>query len=63
MLNAPAKLATQPSQQHLLVRLNGRLHPAEAGWDARTVGVEELALAYLRETPLTSTLAPVEVGR
>ena len=51
------------AQEHLLVRLDGTTRPEASGWDARTVGVEELALAYLRETPNPRNLAPVEVGR
>ncbi len=51
------------SQQHLLVRLHAPTDPVPDGWEARRVGVEELALAYLRESSVTSHLVPVEAGR
>jgi ABC-2 type transport system ATP-binding protein len=34
---------------HLLVRNGGAAEPAPSGWEAHTVGLEELVLAYLRE--------------
>jgi ABC-2 type transport system ATP-binding protein len=37
------------AQAHLLVRVNGTGDPVPAGWEAHPVGLEELALAYLRE--------------
>ena len=37
------------AQAHLLVRANGRADPVPPGWEAHPVGLEELALAYLRE--------------
>jgi len=37
------------SQAHLLVRGNGTFDPAPPGWEAHSVTLEELALAYLRE--------------
>jgi ABC-2 type transport system ATP-binding protein len=37
------------AQAHLLVRRNGDATPAPPGWEAHPVGLEELALAYLRE--------------
>ena len=36
------------AQAHLLVRATAR-RPGAAGWEAHPVGLEELALAYLRE--------------
>jgi ABC-2 type transport system ATP-binding protein len=37
------------SQVHLFVRGNGTSGPVPPGWEARSVTLEELALAYLRE--------------
>jgi ABC-2 type transport system ATP-binding protein len=37
------------AQAHLLVRMNGSADPLPQGWEAHPVGLEELALAYLRE--------------
>ncbi len=37
------------AQTHLLVRMNGSADPVPPGWEAHLVGLEELALAYLRE--------------
>jgi ABC-2 type transport system ATP-binding protein len=37
------------AQAHLLVRTNGTADPVPPGWEAHPVGLEELALAYLRE--------------
>jgi ABC-2 type transport system ATP-binding protein len=37
------------SQAHLLVRCNDRADPVPPGWEARTVTLEDLTLAYLRE--------------
>lgn len=37
------------SQVHLLVRLNGASDSLPPGWEAHSVGLEELTLAYLRE--------------
>jgi ABC-2 type transport system ATP-binding protein len=51
------------SQQHLLVRLDAHADPEPPGWQARTVGVEELALAYLRGSRTSITLAPLEATR
>ena len=51
------------AQQHLLVRLGPAADPEPAGWQARMVGVEELALAYLRETATAPVPATLEVGR
>jgi ABC-2 type transport system ATP-binding protein len=47
------------AQQHLLVRLGHGAQLESAGWQARTVGVEELALAYLRHTVTATELTPV----
>ncbi len=51
------------SQQHLLVRLDAHADPEPPGWEARRVGVEELALAYLRDSPTPVTLTPLEATR
>ena len=37
------------AQAQLLIRTNGDATPAPPGWEAHRVGLEELALAYLRE--------------
>jgi len=37
------------AQAHLLVRTSGAADPVPPGWEAYPVGLEELALAYLRE--------------
>jgi ABC-2 type transport system ATP-binding protein len=37
------------AQAHLLVRTSGPADPVPPGWEAHPVGLEELALAYLRE--------------
>jgi ABC-2 type transport system ATP-binding protein len=37
------------SQAHLLVRCNGTADPVPPGWEARSVPLEDLTLAYLRE--------------
>ena len=44
----------------LLVRSEVSPVPLPAGWEARSVGVEELALAYLRESP--DVARPLAVG-
>jgi ABC-2 type transport system ATP-binding protein len=51
------------SQQHLLVRLRTPNDPAPEGWEARRVGVEELALAYLRESSAPTRALAVEASR
>jgi hypothetical protein len=37
------------SQVRLLVRYDGTTNPVPPGWEARSVTLEELTLAYLRE--------------
>jgi ABC-2 type transport system ATP-binding protein len=37
------------TQAHLLVRTSGPAEPVPPGWEAHSVGLEELVLAYLRE--------------
>jgi ABC-2 type transport system ATP-binding protein len=54
---------TTGSQQHLLVRLSPAADPEPAGWLARSVGVEELALAYLREFHTSGALPVVAAAR
>jgi hypothetical protein len=51
------------SQQHQLVRLHAPTDLVPDRWEARTVGVEELALAYLRESSIPTNLTPVEATR
>ena len=57
------------AQAHLLVRA-GRDDPVPAGWEAHPVGLEELALAYLREPgaaalpgPARGRALPLETGQ
>jgi ABC-2 type transport system ATP-binding protein len=57
------------AQAHLLVRTNGTAGPVPPGWEAHPVGMEELALAYLREPgaaalpgPARGQSLPVETG-
>ncbi len=51
------------SQRHLVVRLDGAVDRTPDSWESRAVGVEEMVLAYLRESATPAALAPVEVGR
>jgi ABC-2 type transport system ATP-binding protein len=51
------------AQQHLLVKLQGPTDLVPDGWESRTAGVEELALAYLRESSDPTPLVPVEASR
>jgi ABC-2 type transport system ATP-binding protein len=56
------------AQAHLLVRASGPDDPVPPGWEAHTVGLEELTLAYLRapgtpQTPLVRSSQPTEVAR
>jgi ABC-2 type transport system ATP-binding protein len=51
------------AQQHLLVRLGPAAATEPTGWQARPVGVEELALAYLRDASPRATLAVTGAGR
>ena len=37
------------SQAHLLVRCDGTSDPVPPGWEAHSITLEELTLAYLRE--------------
>ena len=48
------------AQTHLLVRANVD-DPVPAGWEAHPVGLEELALAYLREPIATAVAGPIPV--
>jgi ABC-2 type transport system ATP-binding protein len=57
------------AQAHLLVRTSGTADPVPPGWEAHPVGLEELALAYLREPgaaalpgPVRGRAVPVETG-
>lgn len=50
------------SQQILLVAVDETARPLPTGWDARPVGVEELALAYLRESSEFPMPAVVEAA-
>jgi ABC-2 type transport system ATP-binding protein len=51
------------SQRILLVRVDAPGAPLPENWEARTVGVEELALAYLRESPDYARPVAVEATR
>jgi ABC-2 type transport system ATP-binding protein len=46
------------AQAHLLVRTSGTADPVPRGWEAHPVGLEELALAYLREPGATALPGP-----
>jgi ABC-2 type transport system ATP-binding protein len=46
------------AQTHLLVRTNGSADPVPQGWEAHPVGLEELALAYLREPSAAALPGP-----
>ena len=46
------------AQTHLLVRTNGSADPMPHGWEAHPVGLEELALAYLREPSAAALPGP-----
>jgi len=49
------------AQAHLLVRTNGGADPVPLGWEAHPVGLEELALAYLREPGAAALPGPARV--
>jgi ABC-2 type transport system ATP-binding protein len=51
------------SQQHALVRLPAPADLVPDEWESRAVGVEELALAYLRESSIPTHPVPVEATR
>jgi ABC-2 type transport system ATP-binding protein len=51
------------TQRHLLIRLGTNDDPVHSGWEARPVGIEELALAYLRESSNSTRLEAVEATR
>ena len=46
------------SQAHLLVRLDGSSDPVPPGWEAHSVTLEELTLAYLRESGAAALPGP-----
>jgi ABC-2 type transport system ATP-binding protein len=46
------------AQAHLLVRTNGDAPRLPLGWEAHPVGLEELALAYLREPAAAALPGP-----
>jgi ABC-2 type transport system ATP-binding protein len=50
------------AQVHFLVRTNGRADPVPQGWEAHPVGLEELALAYLREPGAAALPGPARGG-
>jgi ABC-2 type transport system ATP-binding protein len=54
---------TMGAQTHQLVRLASPDAPLPPDCEARPVGLEELALAYLRETISTPGLSPVGAAR
>jgi ABC-2 type transport system ATP-binding protein len=49
-------------QAHLLVRTNGTTDPVPPGWEAHSVSLEELTLAYLREPGAAALPGPSRVG-
>jgi ABC-2 type transport system ATP-binding protein len=51
------------AQAHLLVRTNGQAEPVPPGWEAHRVGLEELALAYLREPGAAALPGPAREER
>jgi ABC-2 type transport system ATP-binding protein len=74
LMTGPAGLPPDPSweivwssetgaQQHLLVRLDPSSPPTQGPWEARTVGVEELALAYLRDEGVPGRVPAMAVER
>jgi ABC-2 type transport system ATP-binding protein len=48
------------AQAHLLVRTSG---PVPPGWEAHSVGVEELVLAYLREPGAAALPGPARARK
>jgi ABC-2 type transport system ATP-binding protein len=50
------------AQAHLLVRRNGDANPVPPGWEVHPVGLEELALAYLRESGAAALPGPARDG-
>lgn len=50
------------AQAHLLVRRNGDAVPPPPGWEAHPVGLEELALAYLREPGVAALPGPARLA-
>lgn len=46
------------AQAHMLVRKTGSANSVPQGWEAHTVGLEELALAYLREPGVAALPGP-----
>jgi ABC-2 type transport system ATP-binding protein len=50
------------AQVHFLVRTNGSADPVPQGWEAHPVGLEELALAYLREPGAAALPGPARGG-
>lgn len=50
------------TQAHLLVRTNAGTDRVPAGWEQRSVGLEELALAYLREPGAAALPGPARNG-
>jgi hypothetical protein len=51
------------SQRILLVRVDAPGAPLPDRWQSRSIGVEELALGYLRESPGYSRPVAVEATR
>jgi len=50
------------AQAHLLVRTDGTADPVPPGWEAHSVGLEELVLAYLREPGAAALPGPTLPG-
>jgi ABC-2 type transport system ATP-binding protein len=50
------------SQAHLLVRCDGASDPVPPGWEARSLTLEDLTLAYLREPRASALPGPVRAS-
>jgi ABC-2 type transport system ATP-binding protein len=48
------------ARAHLLIRTNEATEPVPPGWQMRPVSLEELTLAYLRQSDSTALLGPLE---
>jgi ABC-2 type transport system ATP-binding protein len=71
MLTGPATESERISQQwnvvhasigaslaHLVIRGDSTAHPVPPGWEARSVTLEELTMAYLRESGAATSSGP-----
>jgi ABC-2 type transport system ATP-binding protein len=50
------------AQAHLLVRTNGTTDPVPQGWEAHSVSLEELTLAYMRDPGAAALPGPARVA-